>query len=305
MSEISYLHHVGHVVRDLRAARDLYRRLGFACAVPDYPVLARRVGGPATPFGAANTHAYFARNFVEILTVVDETTSLPPEAHAIPLEVPAEALPSVVATIERTVAKISTALARFEGMHILVFETDDADATAARFDRVGIHYSGVSVTQRPGDTTPIRGIEIEDLDAPEGRLAVAERSPRPASASLDHANGALDLVEATLCVADTSIDAVAARYELYLGASAHQNGATWVFDLQGSALRVVPSSHEAETPPALPGFVGYAVTMADLAATRELLATGDVEFQSPSAEEIVVPARAALGASVTLRQAKA
>jgi hypothetical protein len=304
MSEISHLHHVGHVVHDLRAACDLYRRLGFACAPPDYPVLARRAGAPATPFGAANTHAYFARSFVEIVTVVDDGTSLPPEARAIPLQVPDAALPSVVATIERTVAKISAALSRFEGVHILVFATEDADATAARFNRMGIPHSGVSLTQRPGDAAPLRVIEIEDPHVPEGRLAVAEHPPRAAAASLNHANGALDLVEATLCVADASIDTVVARYERYLDHPARQNGGTCVFDLQQSSLRLVPASLQAEPPPALPAFVVYAVTVADLAATRHLLATHDVPFQSLSAEEVTVPRRAALGASVAFRQAK-
>src|SRR5215471_12878322 len=303
MSEISHLHHAGHVVRDLRAALELYRRLGFVCAPPDYPVLARRAGELATPFGAANTHAYFARNFVEILTVVDEGTLLPLEARAIPLQVPAAALPGVVATIERTIGKISDALARFEGVHILVFATEDADATAARFDRTGIRHSGVNVAQRPGDAQPIRVIEIEDPDVPEGRLAIAEHPPRAPSASLDHANGALDLVEATLCVADASIDAVAARYERYLAHPARHSGGTRVFDLQASWLRLVPASLLSEPPPALPGFVGYAVTVHDLDATRQLLAANAVRLQSPSAEEVVVPGRAALGASVEFRQA--
>ena len=79
-NEIGYIHHVGHVVRDIANARELYRRLGFLCPAPAYPTLSRDAGEPARPFGAANMHATFARNFVEIMAVVTEESHLPDDA---------------------------------------------------------------------------------------------------------------------------------------------------------------------------------------------------------------------------------
>src|SRR5579884_1636684 len=118
-NEIRYVHHVGHVVRDIEKARDLYRKLGFLCPAPAYPMLSRNTGEPARPFGAANMHASFVRNFVEIIAVITEESQLPDDAHPIPLQVSPAALPHVVASIERTIATIDASLARFEGLHIL------------------------------------------------------------------------------------------------------------------------------------------------------------------------------------------
>ena len=138
-SDIEYIHHVGHVVRDMKTARDLYRKLGFLCPAPAYPTLSREAGEPPRPFGAANMHASFIRNFVEIMAVVTEASQLPDDAHPIPLQVSPAALPRVVASIEQTIANIATSLARFEGLHILVLQTADANETARRFraDRSG------------------------------------------------------------------------------------------------------------------------------------------------------------------------
>jgi hypothetical protein len=71
-TEIGYLDHVGHVVRDIEQAWERYRKLGFFCPAPAYPVLERMAGEPATPFGAANMHATFVRNFVEIMAFLHE-----------------------------------------------------------------------------------------------------------------------------------------------------------------------------------------------------------------------------------------
>src|SRR5947209_14523124 len=86
--DIEYIHHVGHVVRDMDHARKLYRNLGFLCPAPAYPTLSRNAGEPASPFGAANMHAPFARNFVEVMALVTQESHLPDDAHPIPLQVP-------------------------------------------------------------------------------------------------------------------------------------------------------------------------------------------------------------------------
>jgi hypothetical protein len=235
------------------------------------------------------------------MTVVTADSHLPDDARPIPLQVPPAALAGVVATIERTISKISASMARFEGLHILVFATSDAGASAARFDLESVHHSGVSGAQRPGDSAPIRLVEIEDEDVPEGRLAVAE-SPPAADAPVEHPNGALDLVEATLCVADNEMDAVAARYARYVGNTARRDGATRVFDLQQSSLRLVPMSLLVDPPPALPAFVEYAVSVRDLEATRRVLVANGVPVERLSADAVVVAPRAALGARIVFRQ---
>jgi hypothetical protein len=317
-SEIGYLHHVGHVVRDLEEARERYARLGFVCPPPAYAALSRSEGAPPRPFGAANTHAAFVRNFVELVTVVTEASRIPDGARLVPLQVPPAALPRVVESIERTVAKLAASLARFAGLHILVFQTEDADASVARFDAAGVGHSGVTAVQRPIETAtgermvPTRVVEIDREDVPEGRLAVAE-NPDPATlraqTRLEHPNGAVDLVESILCVAGAEVDGYAARYQRYLGQAARRDGAGRVFDLQRSRLRLASADAlgttlPGETAPALPAFVGYAVAVRDLAATRRLLEGTGLPVREAPSGEIFVPAEAALGAAVIFRQAR-
>jgi catechol 2,3-dioxygenase-like lactoylglutathione lyase family enzyme len=311
-TEIGYIHHVGHVVRDIEQARELYRRLGFLCPAPAYPTLSRNPGEPAKPFGAANMHANFARNFVEIMAVVTEESHLPVDAHPIPLQVPPAALPQVIENIERTIAKISASLARFEGLHILVFQTKDANESARRFDQAGVSHSGVNWVQQPHQRVPMGVIEIDREDVPEGRLAVAEsliyEAPGDLSSLLQHPNGAVDLVESILCVSDAEIEAYAERYQRYLGRVARRDGAARVFDLQETCVRLIPENWLAsmlpgETAPALPAFVAYAVAAQDLSAARRWLESNGVVVNTEPSGGIFVPAKAALGAAVIFRQA--
>lgn len=308
--DIGYIHHVGHVVRDMEQARNLYRKLGFLCPAPAYPTLSRNAGEPAKPFGAANMHASFARNFVEIMAMVTKESHLPDDAHPISLQVPPEALPRLVESIEQTITKISASLARFEGLHILVFQTEDADETARRFDQAGVGHSGVNRVQQPHQLVPMGVVEIDREDVPEGRLAVAEA---PVSELLEdpsllqHPNGAVDLVESILCVPDSEIEAYVERYQRYLGRVARRNGAARVFDLEQSCVRLTSASRlgeilPGETAPALPAFVAYAVAVRDPGSTCRWLENNGLAVNAEPSGGIFVPAKAALGTAVIFRQ---
>jgi catechol 2,3-dioxygenase-like lactoylglutathione lyase family enzyme len=310
-NEIGYIHHVGHVVRDMEKARELYRRLGFLCPAPAYPVLSPSVGEPARPFGAATMHASFARNFVEVMAVVTEESHLPDDAHPIPLQVPPGALAGVVVSIERTIANISASLARFEGLHILVLQTADANETARRFDQIGVGHSGVNRVQQPHQLVPMGVVEIDREDVPEGRLAVAE-SPvwetTGAEPAPQHPNGAVDLVESMLCTPDAQIEAYVERYQRYLGGGTRRDGAAHVFDLKQSCVRLIPASWlgdllPGETAPVLPAFVAYAVAVRDLDRARRWLEDNGFPVNAEASGGIFVPSKAALGAAVIFRQA--
>ena len=311
-NEIGYIHHVGHVVHDIEIARELYRRLGFLTTAPAYPTLSRKADEPATPFGAANMHVTFARNFVELMAVVTEESHLPDDAIPIPLRVPPAALSQVVASIERTLSNISASLARFEGLHILVFQTDDAEASARRFDQIGVGHSGVNRVQQPHQRVPMGIVEIDREDVPEGRLAVAEApivESSQAQTAPVHPNGAFDLVESMLCVPDAETEAYVARYQRYLGRDARKDGAIYVFDLRQSSVRLIPASQlgeiiPGETASALPAFVAYTVAVRDLDATRKWLENNGFVVKTEPSGDIFVPAKAALGAAIIFRQVR-
>jgi catechol 2,3-dioxygenase-like lactoylglutathione lyase family enzyme len=309
-SEIGSIHHVGHVVHDIARARAWYQKLGFLCPAPAYPTLSRGAGEPARPFGAANMHVSFARNFIEIMAIVSEESHLPGDARPISLQVPSAALARVVTSIEQTIAKVSASLARFEGLHILVWQTDDADASARRLTQAGVGHSGVNRVQQPHQLVPMGIVEIDGEDVPEGRLAVAE-SPvveEATRSSFQHPNGALALVESILCTPDAELAAYVERYQRYLGLPARQDGEARVFDLREASVRLVPASAlsaslPGESAPVLPAFVACTVAVRDLDATRAFLENNGLPVHHAPAGDIFVPANTSLGAAIIFRQA--
>lgn len=320
--DIGFLHHVGHVVRDLEQGLELYRRLGFRLAPPAYPALAPAPGEPPRPIGAANTHAEFRRNFVELATCVSGDR-LPSGATLVPLQVPAAQLASFKALLERAAATLAACLSRFEGLHILALETTDPEAAAGRLRAAGVGHAGVATAQRWVDTEQgprverVRFLEVDGPGevgtgrVPEGRIALAENPPAEllqAQRGTDHPNGAVDLVEVVLCVAAADLAATERRYQTYLARAARADGPARVFDLQGAQVTLVADEdlealYPGERPAALPAFVGYAVAVRDLQATSALLRGRGFPLVSAGARGVFVPAQAALGAAVTFREA--
>lgn len=317
--EITRLHHVGHVVRDMTDALDLYRRLGFVVPAPRYPAMPPREGVEPEPFGAANTHADFARDFLELVTVVQADGHaggrMPADARLVPLQAPPDVLPTLLERINATSANLAECLERFEGLHILMFSSADIDATAARLSTAGVRHGGVNTLQRPAgaEVETVRYLEIDGVRSgveAEGRVGiVADLDPRIQAIRLSkHPNGAVGLVDVTLCTTDTELDAIQARYERYLDRTPRTEGPARVFDLDGTTLTLVPASGLAtlfpgQQPPTLPALVACTVAVHDLTATKNLLQDNEVPLQQTPLGDIFVPATATLGAIMAFRQA--
>lgn len=315
--DINGLHHVGHIVRDIDQAMERYRQLGFAVPAPAFPVLPAFPGGPAEPFGVANTHVYFPRGFVELVAVIGDTGRMPDEARPIPLQVPDDKLPGLVAAIRATAANVAFFLQRFQGVHMMIVDTPDIDSIAARLTAGGVSHGGVHAIQRPVETStgtrmePARYLEISDRDlppgrVPEGRIGFAENVRVEAledQRHTDHPNGAIGLVECVLCVADSALPELERRYGTYFG----QAGDGRVARFDRANVTVVAASALAdllpgERPAAMPAFVAYAVSVRDIAATERLLRDNDVPVTRTGPEEMFVSANAALGVAIIFRQ---
>jgi hypothetical protein len=295
-----------------------YRRLGFTVPAPAHPVLPRMAGGPAEPFGVANTHVYFPGDFVELVAVVDETGHAPGGTRPIPLQVPDDRLPGLVAAIRATAANIASFLRRFQGLHIMIVDTPDIDGVAARLTAGGVGHGGVHAVQRPVETSagtrmePARYLEISDPDSPagrvpEGRIGFAENTPVEALGDrrhTDHPNGATGLVGCVLCVADSALPELERRYGTCFGQVTAGAGA---LRFDRADLTVVSASALAdllpgERPAALPAFVAYTVSVRDAAATERFLRGNDIPVARTGRGEMFVPADAALGAAIIFRQ---
>jgi len=115
------LDHVVHAVRDLAAAAELYRRLGFTV-------------------GARNRHAWGTHNhlvqlpgfFVELLTVAE------------PEKLGSDGFSALFGTFNRIFLKNQ------EGLSLLILESDDAATDAARFRSAGIGVSDAMRFEREG-----------------------------------------------------------------------------------------------------------------------------------------------------------
>jgi catechol 2,3-dioxygenase-like lactoylglutathione lyase family enzyme len=115
------LDHVVHAVRDLAAAAELYRRLGFTV-------------------GARNRHAWGTHNhlvqlpgfFVELLTVAE------------PEKLGSDGFSALFGTFNRIFLKEQ------EGLSLLILESADAPADAARFRSAGIGVSDAMRFEREG-----------------------------------------------------------------------------------------------------------------------------------------------------------
>ena len=264
------LHHVGHVVREAAQAIASYRRMGFHVPPPVFPALP---DAPHRAVGPGNTHVQLRDNFVELVSVDGGTGR---DATLAPLDAPPEARDRLRANVERTAARVAAALSRFEGVHILVFETDDADADAALLDRACVPHTGVTRVQARG--ARIGYLEFDDGGSPEGRLAMAEPLSTVAA---EHPNGALRLVLAILCVPDPDLADYRRRYERYLGLRAVAHRATLRFGLGDGELVIVPAAAltavlPGETPPGLAAFVGFGVTVRDQGPVRDLLRRNEI-----------------------------
>ena len=204
-------------------------------------------------------------------------------------------------------ARIALRLARFEGLHRLLFHTADIDASAARFDHNGVGHSGINAAQRELETptgvqlVPVRVIELDSQDVAEAQLAVAD-SPEEVHPQL-HPNGAVDLVESILCVADLELEAFVTRYTRYLGREARRANSGWTFELEHSRLTLLPASAlgtwlPGETAAILPMIAGYSVAVRDVDLARARLEANGVPHRRTSTGDVFVPAAFALGASV-------
>jgi hypothetical protein len=273
---------------------------------PEIPVLPVVPGEPVRPVGAANTRVSLARNFVELVTVVD-SDDVPADAVLVPLDVPPAAVPQVSSGIAATAARLSAALARREGVHILVLGTSDVDAAATRLAADGVPHGGAQRLRRPsatgGEPVAIGWLEI-DPDAPEGRLALAEDLADGGRA--EHPNGAVDLVEVILCVPDADLDRHTSRYERYLAQPSRRTGDVPTVALGADGVTIVAASalHEllpGEPVPTVPTIVGYVVSVADLDAVRERLGRAGLPARTTPAGDVLVPAAAVLGAAVVFR----
>ena len=270
------LDHVVHAVRDLDAAAELYRRLGFTV-------------------GARNRHAWGTHNhlvqlpgsFVELLTVAE------------PEKLGTDGFSALFGTFNRVFLKDQ------EGFSLLILESTDAAADAAMFRASGIAVSDALRFEREGkrpDGTPVKvGFSLafaRDAKAPAIGFAVCQQhfpenfwNP----SFQQHANTATG-IDSVVLVAENPSD-----HHIFLSAL------TGVRDLQATSGGVTAStprgdvkvmdpaafrSHFGNEPPDIAQGARLAALqfrVRDRAALTAALSAGGIAFSSRMGWTVVAP----------------
>jgi Glyoxalase-like domain len=248
------LDHVGLFVPDMAHAARAMEQLGFALT-PYTPQRHTLATGELAPTGTANRLAILQQGYIELLTAVGDA----PLAD-----------------------QMRAAVERYPGVHLIAFGSTDAEATHARLADAGFNPLPLVRLQR-GAATPdgerlarFSVVRVPPDRMPEGRMQFCRHhtpelvwQPRHQR----HPNGAQSLTDILLCVDD--VGEAAARYERFLELPARERDGFRLLELARGRLHFFdPQGLLARTgieAPTTPFIAGFALTTADLAATRALL----------------------------------
>lgn len=280
---VSGLDHVGLIARDLATIARDYERLGFQLTPMSQHAAPHVPGGPPKPIGSANRCAMLRQGYIELLAIVDK--NLPDN-------------------------QIGIFLRRYEGIHIIAFAVDDADANVARLRASGLTQAAISPLQRMAATpegeklAAFARIPLPTDKAPEGRIQLIQHlTPEVLWQPhlLDHPNRAVALVETIICVADP--DESARRFARLTGAAPTRRTGGWSLAFAHGAVTLVAPAHLTEIlpqaeAPVVPFIAGYVVTTDDgNNAAAALLSKNGVTFSRRDAA-LIVPPIAAGGATL-------
>jgi hypothetical protein len=238
----------------MAAAAHAMEKLGFALT-PHTPQRHMLASGELAPTGTANRLAVLRQGYLELLTAVGDTA---------------------------LASQMRRATLRYTGAHLIAFGTADAEATHRRLDREGFGPLPLVRLQR-GAATPggerlarFSVVRVPPDRMPEGRMQFCRHHTpelvwQPEQQR--HPNGAHSLTDILLCVDDLA--EAAARYERFLGLPAQTRDGFRLLELALGRLHVFDQESLARSTgilaPTTPFIAGFALTNADLDATRSLL----------------------------------
>jgi hypothetical protein len=255
-----FLDHVGYFVADLEQAGQHLERLGFAVTPINLQQNAD-AEGELRPSGTSNRLARLRLGFIELLAATHDT----PLAD-----------------------QLKQALARYQGLHLIALSHRDVASQRGRLQGLGMAMQDVVNLRRHvrmhGEVREVKWSVLRPQPGvmPEGRVQFAychtpeliwpDDRPMPA-------NGADDLTDMLLCVADP--DDVAERFGRFAGRPPSRDGAFAVVSLdRGRLVFIAPRDAErlpAFRLPALPFMAGQALRSVDLRRTREVVAAAGLE----------------------------
>src|SRR5215470_4982986 len=196
LGEEIFLDHVGHFVDDAKSASDALIRAGFAPAPAAIHTSPDPGGGAPVPTGTGNVTAMLTRGYIEALFKTADT----------PLG-----------------RELDSAIARYGGVHLAAFAVSDAAAAHRRLETAGFRVRPLVEMQRPVETAEGPDVaaftiaRVEPGQMAEGRIQIlTHRTERTVWQPrwLDHANGAMGLIDVVIVSGD--IEDAGSRFSRFL-----------------------------------------------------------------------------------------
>ncbi|MBM3504227.1 MAG: VOC family protein [Alphaproteobacteria bacterium] len=282
---ITGIDHLGIVSRDMMATERAYKRLGFYVTEPK-PLTAPDARGRQQPTGQDSQHFVFRDTYVELTGITDPNA----KNHLEPY------------------------IARYAGLHILALNCKSADAASAALRGEGLpipaaNQAGREVLYGKPGLARFKWFMIPPAIAPEGLVCAVEHvTPEIVyqDVVMNHPNGAVSLIEATLCTTDLA--GACRNYQRFLGVPDTPLPYGRAFDMGESRVVLCDPAGLARRypgvrPPAVPCYIGLAVGVVDLDHTRTYLTNAGVRIQSDGLDRLWVGPEAGAGAVVEFRRA--
>ena len=286
MSELS-LDHIGIAVANLDAGEAQFQRLGFQLTPRGYHTLPPPAPGAERPrTGTGNHCAMLRRGYLEIIGITDPAYQ----------------------------GRLRADLARYEGLHLVAFGTEDAAATASALLGAGFEAAQPRILERPIEErgkTQLARFDLVDFPEkllPEGHFfAIHHGTPdllwKPGLTT--HPNSVTGLEMVTVAVVDPAD--FARRLGRCLGTEP-EPGDGLLFRLAAGKVRVVDGGwiarHLPGKTPALPYIAGIGLATADMGKAADLLKRNGVDHARKPDAVIVAPAQAC-GAFIEFRASAA
>jgi hypothetical protein len=217
-----FLDHVGHFVRDPKAASRALARAGFAPTPVSVQTQPDPAGGAPRLTGTGNVTAMLGRGYVEVLFKTADT----------PLG-----------------QELDAAMARYAGVHLVAFGVADAAGAHQRLRQNGFRVRPLVDMQRPVETGGEPGsaaftvARLEPGEMPEGRIQLlTHRSEQMVWQPrwLAHPNGAAGLTSVTIAVSD--VGEATQRFERFTGRRARPSSPGQTIALDRGRVELVTAA---------------------------------------------------------------
>jgi Glyoxalase-like domain len=244
-----FLDHIGHFVRDPKAANRGLLRVGFSPTPASIQVNPDPSRGES-PTGTGNITAMFHRGYIEVLFKTANT----------PLGL-----------------ELDRATSRYPGVHLAAFSVSDAAAAHRRLEASGFRVRPLTQMERPvvtevgSDIAAFTIARVELGEMAEGRIQILTHRTEATVWQprwLVHPNGAIGLVD--LVITTSNVAETANRFSLFLNRQVTKSKFGSVVALDRGRVQIVAPDMLAELAPGLAfpslpflGFYAIAVKSSD------------------------------------------